>query len=180
MQLLCQVNQRYLTNISLGFSWLHLQCHLIQNSNCHMGGLPWNVDKAHNHGKGIITYVRHPKVKWTWTNNLRCKGWDHTFFLNFSHHIRAFQPLFGNEMGIIHAHHIVAKLNAIITNFQQKTKVGNLMPHIKPSSPKMFFVQVFVTTLTLGSQPMQGAWKDEGWECNLGITFTFLKVRKSL
>jgi hypothetical protein len=83
-------------------------------------------------------------------------------------------------MGIVHAHHIVAKLNAIITNFQQKTKVGNLVPHKKPISPKMFFVQVFVTTLTLGSQPMQGAWKDEGRKCNLGITFTFLRVRKSL
>jgi len=92
---------------------------------------------------------------------MRCKGWDHTFLPSFSHHIRAFQSLFGNEMGIAHAH-IVAKLNATTTNFQQKTKVGNLVPHIKPSSPKMFFIRVFVTTLTLGSQLMQGAWKSEG------------------
>jgi hypothetical protein len=37
-----------------------------------------------------------------------------------------------------------------------------------------------VTTLVLGSQPMQGAWKGEGQECNLGVTFTLSKMRGSV
>jgi hypothetical protein len=92
---------------------------------------------------------------------MRCKGWDHTFLPSFFHRIRTFQSPFSNEMGIVHTH-IIAKLDATIINFQQKTKVGNLVPHIKPSFPKMFFARDFVTTLTFGSQPMQRAWKGEG------------------
>jgi len=37
-----------------------------------------------------------------------------------------------------------------------------------------------VTTLTLGSWLRQGAWKGEGQECNLGITFTLSGMRKNV
>jgi len=37
-----------------------------------------------------------------------------------------------------------------------------------------------VITLTLGSWLKQGVWKGEGWECNLGITFTLPRVRKNV
>jgi hypothetical protein len=102
---------------------------------------------------------------------MKCEGWDHTFLPSFFHHIITLQSPFGNEMGTVHAH-IVAKLDGTTTNFQQKTKDGNLMPHIKPSFPKMFFARDFVTTLALGLRPMQRAWKGENQKCNPGITFT--------
>ncbi len=43
-----------------------------------------------------------------------------------------------------------------------------------------FFLNLIVTTLTLGLQPRQGVWKGASWKCNLGVTFTFLGVRESV
>jgi hypothetical protein len=108
---------------------------------------------------------------------MKCKGSDHTFVFSFFHHIKIIQSPFGNEMGIVHAH-IVAKLNATTTNSQQKTNTHKFVPHIKPSFPKMFFAKNFVTTLTLGLQQMQGAWKGEGRNCNPRVTFTLMGIRK--
>ncbi len=37
-----------------------------------------------------------------------------------------------------------------------------------------------VMTLALDLRLMQGAWKDEGRECNVRVTFTLLGVRESV
>jgi hypothetical protein len=39
---------------------------------------------------------------------------------------------------------------------------------------------VHITTLALGSQPKQGAWKGVGQKCNSKVTFTFPRVWKSV
>jgi hypothetical protein len=63
-----------------------------KNPNCHMIGLPWDVDKAHNNSKGIKTHTRHPKVKWTRTSNAR---------VGMMHFSLVFSTIFGSTLGTI-------------------------------------------------------------------------------
>ncbi len=52
-KLICQVKQRNLTKFLFSLPWLHLQCCVLKKSQCHMTGLPWGIDNAHNNNKGI-------------------------------------------------------------------------------------------------------------------------------
>jgi hypothetical protein len=44
----------------------------------------------------------------------------------------------------------------------------------------MTTITKIVTTLTLGLQPKQGAWKGEGQECNPKVTFPLSGVQESV
>jgi hypothetical protein len=44
----------------------------------------------------------------------------------------------------------------------------------------LYFEALIITTLTLGLQPKQGAWKGEGQKCNPGVKFTFPKVHENV
>jgi hypothetical protein len=54
-------------------------------------------------------------------------------------------------MEIVHAH-IVTKPNVTAIDFQQKTKVNNLLQHIKPNPPKIFVITDLIYGKAIGSQ----------------------------
>jgi hypothetical protein len=44
----------------------------------------------------------------------------------------------------------------------------------------MTMITKTIMTLTLGSQPRQGAWKGEGQECNPKVTFPLPRVQENV